>query len=287
MAGRGARRHHHHRHPGDLVADARRASERTLRLLVPADGVPRVDAVVFLLRTLNAADIALLKQIGQLVGGSVGGARHHRGRVTGRRDRRRPHRRDAVGEGRGHPVHQRDGPDRHLPGGGAGVRAAGADRTHAASERVHRAAEAGRLRRRRAQQGHAERGPLRPGGQPAAGGRRHPRAAAGPVRHVRDPDLDRACCAAGVTDSVGLADELLERSGLVALREVIDQQFAQRSDMLKAHTALVSLRRFVEAYPDLGDALHHRRHRPAAGRHPRLRGTPAAQSIAFAANDIE
>ena len=50
----------------------REASERTLRLLVPPDGVPRVDAVVFLLRTLNAADVALLKQIGQLVGGSAG-----------------------------------------------------------------------------------------------------------------------------------------------------------------------------------------------------------------------
>lgn len=57
---------------------------------------------------------------------------------------------------------------------------------------------------------------------------------------------------AGVTDAAGLADELLERSGLVALRNVIDQQFAQRSDMLKAHTALVSLRRFVEAYPIAG-----------------------------------
>ena len=54
---------------------------------------------------------------------------------------------------------------------------------------------------------------------------------------------------AGITDSVALADELLERSGLIALRDVIDQQFAQRSDLLKAHTALVSLRRFVEAHP--------------------------------------
>ena len=51
---------------------SRDVSERTLRLLVPEDGVPRVDAVVFLLRTLNAADIALLKQIGELVGGSAG-----------------------------------------------------------------------------------------------------------------------------------------------------------------------------------------------------------------------
>src|SRR6476660_7994415 len=51
---------------------SRDVSQRTLRLLVPEDGVPRVDAVVFLLRTLNAADIALLKQIGELVGGSAG-----------------------------------------------------------------------------------------------------------------------------------------------------------------------------------------------------------------------
>ena len=51
---------------------SRDVSQRTLRLLVPDDGVPRIDAVVFLLRTLNAADIALLMQIGELVGGSTG-----------------------------------------------------------------------------------------------------------------------------------------------------------------------------------------------------------------------
>src|SRR6201996_799535 len=51
---------------------SRDVSQRTLDLLVPGDGVPRVDAVVFLLRTLNAADIALLRQIGQLVGGATG-----------------------------------------------------------------------------------------------------------------------------------------------------------------------------------------------------------------------
>ena len=54
---------------------------------------------------------------------------------------------------------------------------------------------------------------------------------------------------AGISDAVALADELLERSGLIALRDVIDQQFAQRSDLLKAHTALVSLRRFVAVNP--------------------------------------
>src|SRR5579875_7218 len=61
--------------------------------------------------------------------------------------------------------------------------------------------------------------------------------------------ISLAVLRAGVGDAAGLADELLKRSGLVALREVIDQQFAQRADMLKAHTALVSLRRFVEAHP--------------------------------------
>ena len=88
-------------------------SQRTLALLVPDDGVPRVDAVVFLLRTLNAADIALLTQIGSLVGGSAGAlgvilaapfiasgrvvSRYFYGKITGRptfvehhaRDRRR------------------------------------------------------------------------------------------------------------------------------------------------------------------------------------------------------
>lgn len=52
-----------------------------------------------------------------------------------------------------------------------------------------------------------------------------------------------------MSDSVALADELLERSGLIALRDVIDQQFAQRSDLLKAHTALLSLRQFVQVNP--------------------------------------
>ncbi len=86
---------------------------------------------------------------------------------------------------------------------------------------------------------------------------------------------------AGVGDSVALADELLERSGLVALRDVIDQQFAQRSDLLKAHTALLSLRQFVRRNPVYANAADPRRHRPLAGRHARVRGTAAAQPAAF------
>jgi hypothetical protein len=61
--------------------------------------------------------------------------------------------------------------------------------------------------------------------------------------------ISMALLRAGVQDADGLAEDLLERSGLVALREVIDQHFAQRSDQLKSHTALVSLRSFVQRYP--------------------------------------
>jgi hypothetical protein len=61
--------------------------------------------------------------------------------------------------------------------------------------------------------------------------------------------ISLALLRAGADDAATLADDLLERSGLVALREVIDQHFAQRSDQLKSHTALISLRRFVEHYP--------------------------------------
>ena len=120
---------------------------------------------------------------------------------------------------------------------------------------------------------------------------------AGRCGHPRGQLLDRfgmfgirisiAVLRAGVNDSVALADELLERSGLVALRDVIDQQFAQRSDLLKAHTALLSLRRFVETNPIFATTLHHRRHRSAACRHACLRRTSAAESIAFAPNDFE
>ena len=51
-----------------------------------------------------------------------------------------------------------------------------------------------------------------------------------------------------VGDAATLADDLLERSGLVALRNEIDQHFAQRADMPVAHRA-GRARRFVGVYP--------------------------------------
>lgn len=226
----------------------RDASERTLRLLVPADGVPRVDAVVFLLRTLNAADIALLKQIGGLVGGSAGALG-----IVGVASRA-----DEIGAGRidamlsANDVAKRFTNEMNQTGiCQAVVPVSG---LLAMTARTLRQSEFTALRK-----------------LAGADSAELNRALLSVDRFVRQDIplpvdagtraqlLDRfgmfgirisiAVLAAGVNDAAGLAAELLERSGLVALREVIDQQFAQRADMLKAHTALVSLRRFVAAHP--------------------------------------
>ncbi|MGB0970322.1 MAG: Isoniazid-inducible protein iniC, partial [Mycobacterium sp.] len=213
------------------------------------DGVPRVDAVVFLLRTLNAADFALLKQIGELVGGSTGALG-----VIGVASRA-----DEIGAGRidamvsAHDVAKRFTAEMDRTGicqsvvPVSGLLAVAA-RTLRQSEFVALEKLAG------------------------AESAEFAKAMLSVDRFVRENDalpvdaptraalLERfgmfgirisiAALRAGVSDSVALADELLERSGLVALRDVIEQQFAQRSDLLKAHTALLSLRRLVQVNPN-------------------------------------
>jgi replication fork clamp-binding protein CrfC len=227
---------------------SRDVSERTLRLLVPEDGVPRVDAVVFLLRTLNAADIALLKQIGELVGGSAGALG-----VIGVASRA-----DEIGAGR---------IDAMLSAKDVATRfTAEMDKTGICQAVVPvsglLALTARTLRQSEfvALQKLATVEPAELAKAMLSVDRFVREDAALPVdAATRAALLDRfgmfglrislAVLAAGVSDSVALADELLERSGLVALRDVIDQQFAQRSDLLKAHTALLSLRQFVQTHP--------------------------------------
>ncbi|WP_433712440.1 dynamin family protein [Nocardia sp. CA-084685] len=53
----------------------------------------------------------------------------------------------------------------------------------------------------------------------------------------------------GVRDSAALAAELTNRSGVDELRSVLDVQFGQRADQLKAHSALTALARVLTAYP--------------------------------------
>src|SRR5262245_9528522 len=227
---------------------SRDVSERTLRLLVPEDGVPRVDAVVFLLRTLNAADIALLKQIGELVGGSAGALG-----VIGVASRA-----DEIGAGRiDAMLSAKDVAKRfttEMDKTGICQAVVPVSVLLALTARTLRQSEFVALEKL--------------AGVDAA---ELTKAMLSVDRFVREDSslpvdaatraalLDRfgmfgirisiAVLRAGVSDSVALADELLERSGLVALRDVIDQQFAQRSDLLKAHTALLSLRQFVQTNP--------------------------------------
>lgn len=223
-------------------------SERTLRLLVPEDGVPRVDAVVFLLRTLNAADIALLRQIGDLVGGASGALG-----VVGVASRA-----DEIGAGR---------LDAMLSAREVAARfTAEMDRTGicqavvpvsgllAFTARTLRQSEFVALEKLAGVDATELNKAMLSVDRFAREDSSLPVDA--PTRAAL---LDRfgmfgvriaiAVLRSGVGDSVALADELLERSGLVALRDVIDQQFAQRSELLKAHTALLSLRRFVESHP--------------------------------------
>jgi replication fork clamp-binding protein CrfC len=223
-------------------------SARTLRLLVPPDGVPRVDAVVFLLRTLNAADIALLKQIGDLVGGSAGALG-----MIGVASRA-----DEIGAGR---------IDAMLSANEVATRfTTELDRTGICQAVVPVSGLLALTARTLRQSEFAALQKLA-GVEPAALNT----AMLSADRFVRDDPtlpvdsatraqlLDRfgmfglrislALLRAGVDDADSLAADLLERSGLVALREVIDQHFAQRSDQLKSHTALVALRRFVQRHP--------------------------------------
>jgi hypothetical protein len=223
-------------------------SARTLRLLVPPDGVPRVDAVVFLLRTLNAADIGLLKQIGDLVGGSAGALG-----MIGVASRA-----DEIGAGR---------IDAMLSANEVATRfTTELDRTGICQAVVPVSGLLALTARTLRQSEFAALQKLT-GVEPAALNT----AMLSADRFVRDDPtlpvdsatraqlLDRfgmfglrislALLRAGVDDADSLAADLLERSGLVALREVIDQHFAQRSDQLKSHTALVALRRFVQRHP--------------------------------------
>nr|WP_324194397.1 dynamin family protein [Nocardia blacklockiae] len=60
----------------------------------------------------------------------------------------------------------------------------------------------------------------------------------------------------GVRDAGTLAAELTRHSGLDELREVLSVQFAERADQLKAHSALTALARVLTGYPGTAaDAL--------------------------------
>ncbi|OHU59196.1 Isoniazid-inducible protein iniC [Mycobacteroides chelonae] len=230
-------------------------SERSLALLVPEDGVPRVDAVIFLLRSLNAADIGLLTQIGKLVGGERGGAVGVIGVVS---------RADEIGVGR---------LDAMLSAREVSARFAGEMERTGICQAVVPVAGLLALTARTLRQAEfialqklAEVDP-----QVLA------KALLSVDRFVREDDSlpvdpqTRAALlhrfgmfgiriavavirVAGTSEitATGLAEELLERSGLVELHNIIANQFGQRAGILKSHTALLSARQVLTSYPVQG-----------------------------------
>lgn len=205
------------------------ASERTLRLLVPADGVPRVDAVVFLLRTVGALGIIGVASRADEIGAGRIDAMLSANDVAKRFTRE---------------LNQMGICQAVVPVSGLlALTARTLRQTEFIALRKLAGAERTELNRALLS---VDRFVRRDSPLPVDAGIRAQLLERFGMFGIR---MSIAVLAAGVTDSTGLAAELLERSGLVALRNVIDQQFAQRSDMLKAHTALVSLRRFVQTHP--------------------------------------
>lgn len=223
-------------------------SERTLRLLVPPDRVPRVDAVVFLLRTLNVADIALLKQIGELVGGSAGALG-----VIGVASRA-----DEIGAGRidamlsAKDVAARFTAELERTGicqavvpvsGLLALTAQTLRQSEFDALNALAAVDAAELNKAMLS---ADRFVRDDPALPVAGATRAALLERFGMFGLR---ISLALLRSGVGDAETLAQDLLERSGLPALRDEIDQHFAQRSDLLKSHTALVALRRLVQLHP--------------------------------------
>ncbi|WP_227979289.1 dynamin family protein [Nocardia spumae] len=95
----------------------------------------------------------------------------------------------------------------------------------------------------------------------------------------------------GVRDSAALAAELAQRSGVDELRSVLDTQFAQRADQLKAHSALTAVARIVAAHPGTrADELLPRIHRLLADVHGfaelRLLGRLRTDELPLPADDL-
>ncbi|WP_245713492.1 dynamin family protein [Nocardia vaccinii] len=227
---------------------SRAVSRRTERLLADEsadDALPAADAVVYLLRRLDAADIGFLEQIGTGEHGPLG--------VIGVVSRA-----DEIGSGRIDALHSaRDVASRF---------AGELERTGLCQEVIPVAGllafAAATLRQREFDAFEALAAvPVDDLGLALLSADRFAR----PDLSLPVPPALRAHLVArfglfgirlavtlirlGARDSSALATELSRRSGLDELRTVLDVQFAQRADQLKAHSALTGLARVLTAHP--------------------------------------
>lgn len=227
---------------------SRDVSARTLRMLTPEGSTSGADAVVYLLRSLGASDVQFLGQIGAHVGGESGPLG-----VVGVLSRA-----DEVGAGRidamtsATDVAARFATELERTGlcqavvPVAGLLALGA-RTLRQREyeafRVLAAVPADDLAVAMLSADRFARGdsPL-----PVPAELRAQLADRFGLFGIR---LAVGLVTLGSPDSPTLAAELVERSGLNDLRQVIDVQFGQRADQLKAHSALLAVERVLAGEP--------------------------------------
>ncbi|MFD3744844.1 dynamin family protein [Nocardia sp. NPDC058633] len=235
---------------------SREVSLRTARLLTPADAggdrgapisVPGADAVVYLLRRLDAADVSFLEQIG--AGGGGSGPLGVIGVVS---------RADEIGSGRIDALHSaRD----------VAARFAGElERTGLCQAVIPVAGllafAASTLRQ--PEFAAFEALSAVPAEDLAIALLSADRFARADIALPVEPELraqlvDRfglfgirmatMLIRLGVRDSSSLAAELADRSGIEELRSVLEVQFGQRAGELKAHSALSTLDRILAAYP--------------------------------------
>ncbi|MFD1815439.1 dynamin family protein [Rhodococcus gannanensis] len=236
---------------------SRDVSARTLSMLAPEDGTSGADAVVYLLRTLGASDVDFLGRIGVHVGGESGPLG-----VVGVVSRA-----DEVGAGRIDAMSSaREVADRfatELERTGlcqavvpvAGLLALGARTLRQAEFEAFRALAEVPSDDLQVAMLSADRFARPESPLPVDVELRVQLAHRFGLFGIR---LAVTLVKLGTQDSPTLAAELVERSGLDELQQVIDVQFGQRADQLKAHSALLALERLLAHEPgaDAGRVLN-------------------------------
>ncbi|WP_062982472.1 dynamin family protein [Nocardia anaemiae] len=224
---------------------SRDVSARTLRLLTPDTGSAGADAVVYLFRSLDDSDLALIRQIGEHVGGNAGPLG-----IIGVLSRA-----DELGAGHPDAMHSARAAakefTRELEMTGLCQAAVPVAGLLAFTAKTLRQSEFVALRQLAA---------VAPADLELAmlSADRFQRADYLPIdgatrQHLVSRlglfgiNMALTRLRAGTSASAALVDELIARSGIGELERVIDIQFGQRADELKAHTALLMLRQIFDA----------------------------------------
>ncbi|NDK88710.1 Isoniazid-inducible protein iniC [Gordonia desulfuricans] len=223
-------------------------SARTMRLLAPEDGVSGADAVVYLMRSTTASDVSTLSELSRQVGGS--GAPLGVIGVISRADEIGVGRIDAMLSAK--EVAARSAADLSASGlcqavvPVAGLLALTARTMRQREFRALSALASAPAEDLQLAMLSADRFTREESTLPLEAETRTHLIRRFGLFGIR---IGVALVQGGVADANSLAEELLARSGLVELQQIVDVQFGQRAEQLKVHSALVELTRILARYP--------------------------------------